>query len=90
MSKVFDDIATRLEEEDDTFVCVFVDEIETIAARRERVLGGNEPFDAARAVNALLTGLDTLRTHPNVVILCTSNLVTALVNPRSSDSSINS
>lgn len=79
VSKVFDNIATLLEEEEDTFVCVFVDEIETIAARRERVLSGNEPFDAVRAVNALLTGLDRLRNYPNVVIICTSNLVTALV-----------
>ncbi|RMJ28650.1 hypothetical protein PHISP_00507 [Aspergillus sp. HF37] len=77
VGKMFDNIETLLEE-DDTFVCVFIDEIETLAARRERSLSGNEPFDAVRAVNALLTGLDKLRQHPNVVFICTSNLVTAL------------
>lgn len=79
VGKLFENIALSLEEEEDTFVCVFVDEIETIAARRERALNGNEPFDAIRAVNALLTGLDKLRSYPNVVTICTSNLVTALV-----------
>lgn len=81
VGKMFDNIETLLEEED-TFVCVFIDEIETLAARRERSLSGNEPFDAVRAVNALLTGLDKLRQHPNVVVLCTSNLVTALARIR--------
>jgi len=79
VGKLFENIALSLEEEEDTFVCVFVDEIETIAARRERALNGNEPFDAIRAVNALLTGLDKLRSYPNVVTICTSNLVNALV-----------
>ncbi|EAW08510.1 putative pachytene checkpoint component Pch2 [Aspergillus clavatus NRRL 1] len=78
VSKAIENIELLLEEEEDTFVCVFVDEIETLAARRERVLSGNEPFDAVRAVNALLTGLDRLKQHHNVVIICTSNLVTAL------------
>ncbi|OGM45738.1 cytochrome c1 [Aspergillus bombycis] len=78
VSKTFENIESLLEEEEDTFVCVIIDEIETLAARRERALGGNEPFDAVRAVNALLTGLDRLKTHDNVVVVCTSNLVTAL------------
>lgn len=79
MSRVFDNIDVLLEEDEDTFVCVFIDEVETLAAPRERSLNSNEPFDAIRAVNALLTGLDKLRQHPNVVAICTSNLVTALV-----------
>lgn len=84
VAKAFENIEALLEEEDDTFVCVFVDEVETLAARRDRALSGNEPFDAVRAVNALLTGLDRLRCHPNVVTLCTSNIVTALVSDSSS------
>ncbi|KAB8212494.1 cytochrome C1 family-domain-containing protein [Aspergillus parasiticus] len=79
VSKTFENIESMLEEEEDTFFCVIIDEIETLAARRERALGGNEPFDAVRAVNALLTGLDRLKTHANVVVICTSNLVTALL-----------
>lgn len=67
---------------------MIIDEIETLAARRERALGGNEPFDAVRAVNALLTGLDRLKTHANVVVICTSNLVTALVSIPSDQSTM--
>lgn len=77
---MFDSIEAMLDEEEDTFVCVFVDEVETLTARREQALSGNEPFDAMRAVNALLRALDRLRHHPNVVVLCTSNLITALVS----------
>ena len=69
-----------LDEEPDTLVCVFVDEVETLTARREQSLGGSDPFDAMRAVNSLLTALDRLRHHHNVVVLCTSNLITALVS----------
>lgn len=76
---MFECIESILEEEEDTFVCVFADEIETLAAKREQMLGRSEPFDGVRAVNALLTGLDRLRPHPNVIFMCTSNLVTALV-----------
>ncbi|GIK02086.1 hypothetical protein Aspvir_006129 [Aspergillus viridinutans] len=78
VSKAFESIELLLEEEEDTFVCVFVDEIETLAARRERALSSKEPFDAVRAVNALLTGLDRLKQRHNVIVICTSNLVTAL------------
>ncbi|KAL4889961.1 cytochrome C1 family-domain-containing protein [Aspergillus ambiguus] len=78
VAKAFENIEMSLEEEEDTFVCVFVDEVETLAARRDRALDGNEPFDAVRAVHALLTGLDRLRRHPNVITLCTSNIITAL------------
>ena len=78
VNNLFNGIESGLEEEEDTFFCVFVDEIETLAAKREHMLGRNEPFDAIRAVNALLTGLDRLRHYPNVIFLCTSNLVSAL------------
>lgn len=76
---MFDHIESMLEEEEDTLACVFVDEVETLTAKREQALQGNEPFDAMRAVNALLTALDRLRHRPNVVVLCTSNLIAALV-----------
>ena len=80
MSRTFENIETLLEEEEDTFFCVLIDEVETLAARRERALNSNEPFDAVRAVNALLTGLDRLKSHSNVVVVCTSNLVSALAS----------
>ncbi|KAL2380749.1 hypothetical protein RJZ90_004416 [Blastomyces dermatitidis] len=78
VARMFDNIENMLEEEPDTFVCVFIDEVETLTAKREQSVHGNEPFDAMRAVNALLTALDRLRHRPNVVVLCTSNLITAL------------
>ncbi|KAF9884643.1 hypothetical protein FE257_001396 [Aspergillus nanangensis] len=78
VAKMFENIETLLEDEEETFVCVFMDEVETLAAGRERALSGNEPFDAVRAVNALLTGLDRLRNYCNVIVVCTSNLITAL------------
>jgi hypothetical protein len=40
--------------------------------------GGSEPSDAIRAVNALLTQLDALRHHPNVMVLTTSNITEAI------------
>ncbi|PYH65415.1 putative pachytene checkpoint component Pch2 [Aspergillus vadensis CBS 113365] len=75
---IFGNIETFLQEEEDTFVCVFMDEIETLVARRDRALSSNEPFDAIRAVDAVLTGLDKLKEHSNVIVVCTSNLITAL------------
>lgn len=84
VSKIFDQFEELLEDED-ILHCIFVDEIETLAGKRGRMLAGNEPFDGVRAVNAFLTGLDRLRHHPNVLVLCTSNLVTALVGHRMLD-----
>ncbi|KAK2754226.1 hypothetical protein FQN54_007105 [Arachnomyces sp. PD_36] len=78
VSKMFENIEAMLDEEEDVFVCIFVDEVETLAAKREQALNGSEPVDAMRAVNALLTALDRIRHHPNVVVFCTSNLITAL------------
>ncbi|OJD16549.1 hypothetical protein AJ78_03286 [Emergomyces pasteurianus Ep9510] len=78
VARMFDNIENMLEDEPDTFVCVLLDEVETLTARREQSLHGNEPLDAMRAVNALLTALDRLRHRLNVVVLCTSNLITAL------------
>jgi AAA+ superfamily predicted ATPase len=78
---MFESIEAMLLEEEDTFVCVFIDEVETITARREQTIIGNEPLDAMRAVNTLLTALDRLRHHINIIVLCTSNLISALVSP---------
>ena len=59
------------------FVCVLIDEVESLTASRGASVG-NEPSDAIRVVNALLTQLDKLRAHPNVLVLCTSNLTEAI------------
>ena len=37
-------------------------------------MGGSEPSDAIRVVNALLTQIDKLARFPNVLVLTTSNI----------------
>ncbi|KMP09321.1 hypothetical protein CISG_06438 [Coccidioides immitis RMSCC 3703] len=78
VAKMFENVETLLKEEPEILMCVFIDEVETITANREQSLKGNDPPDAMRAVNSLLTALDRLRQHPNVLVLCTSNLINAL------------
>lgn len=56
-----------------SLVCVLIDEVESIAYARES-MSGQEPKDAMRVVNALLTQLDSIKESPNVLILATSNL----------------
>ncbi|TRY63539.1 hypothetical protein TCAL_03656 [Tigriopus californicus] len=57
-------------------VCVMIDEVESLAATRKA--GGNEPTDALRVVNALLTQIDQIKRLPNVLILTTSNVSGAI------------
>lgn len=59
-------------------VFVLIDEVESLTAARRAAVAGSEPSDAIRAVNAMLTHLDALRCHPNVMVLCTSNLPEAV------------
>lgn len=62
-------------------VAVLLDEVESVAMGRRFVTPGSadvssgaDPGDAVRAVNALLSGLDSLRMWPNIVVFATSNL----------------
>ncbi|KAF8426417.1 P-loop containing nucleoside triphosphate hydrolase protein [Tirmania nivea] len=64
VGRLFDNISTMLEDED-LFVFVLIDEVESLASARE-VMSGNEPIDSLRVVNALLTALDKLRYRKNV------------------------
>ncbi|XP_062126425.1 pachytene checkpoint protein 2 homolog [Drosophila sulfurigaster albostrigata] len=54
-------------------VCVLIDEVESLAYARS-AMSSNEPRDAMRVVNAMLTQLDEIKLSPNVLILATSNL----------------
>ena len=72
--KMFDHI-TELTEDEECFVCILIDEVESLTASRTSAASGNEPGDAVRVVNAVLTSLDTLRRCSNVLVLCTSNMV---------------
>ncbi|MCJ1481784.1 hypothetical protein MMC06_001943 [Schaereria dolodes] len=78
VGKMFELVESILDAEEDTFICVLIDEVESLTSARDDSLGGNDPRDALRAVNALLTALDRLRFRPNVVVLCTSNLIKAM------------
>ncbi|RNF27517.1 putative ATPase protein [Trypanosoma conorhini] len=65
-------------EKPDCLLCVLVDEVESLAAVRQSAMKGNEPSDAIRVVNALLTQLDRLQRRPNVVVFATSNITGAV------------
>ncbi|OZJ02706.1 hypothetical protein BZG36_03851 [Bifiguratus adelaidae] len=65
-------------EDDNAFVCVLIDEVESLTSARKAALAGTEPSDAIRVVNALLTQIDKLKSRPNVLILATSNITQAI------------
>lgn len=71
-SKIHEIIETK-----SSFVCVLIDEIESIAFARTNI-SNNEPSDSIRVVNAVLTQLDQIRKHSNVLILSTSNLTSTI------------
>jgi AAA+ superfamily predicted ATPase len=58
---------------------VLLDEIETLAAAREKLSLEANPIDVHRATDATLTGMDNLtREHKNIVLIGTSNFPKAL------------
>lgn len=77
VQRMFDQIWNMVEDEH-AFVCVLIDEVESLAAARKAALSGNEPTDSIRVVNALLTQIDRLKTRKNVLILTTSNMTEAI------------
>jgi len=68
----------ELVDEPGTLVCVLIDEVESLTSARASAMGGSEPSDAVRVVNAMLTQLDRLKRNPNVLTLCTTNLSSAI------------
>lgn len=63
------------QEHPDRFICVLIDEVESIASSRQDVMKRAESQDSLRATNALLTGLDRTRSYTNLIFLCTSNML---------------
>uniref|UniRef100_H2QQK7 Pachytene checkpoint protein 2 homolog n=1 Tax=Pan troglodytes TaxID=9598 RepID=H2QQK7_PANTR len=49
-------------------------QVESLTAARNACRAGTEPSDAIRVVNAVLTQIDQIKRHSNVVILTTSNI----------------
>lgn len=68
----------QIAENRDVFVLVLIDEVESLAGSRSTGMSGGEPSDALRAVNSLLTALDKLKHHKNVLVLTTSNLTDSI------------
>lgn len=48
VSKIFKKIEAILDTEEGTFVCIFIDEVESLASARQYSAGNNEPRDALR------------------------------------------
>ena len=61
-----------------SYCCTVVDEVESITSNRTSSVSSNEPGDAVRVVNAVLTSLDALKRRSNVLVLCTSNMQSAI------------
>jgi len=77
VARLFEHIQ-ELVDEPSTLVCVLIDEVESLTSARASAMGGSEPSDAVRVVNAMLTQLDRLKRNHNVLTLCTSNLSSAI------------
>ncbi|KAG6890928.1 hypothetical protein C0995_000885 [Termitomyces sp. Mi166 len=77
VQRLFNSI-TELVDEEDAFLVVLIDEVESLTAARAGAMAGTEPSDGLRVVNALLTQLDRLKHRKNVLIMSTSNLVKAI------------
>jgi len=80
-AKQVDEIFARIEQlckgDKEQFVCVLIDEVESIAGSRESSMHG-EAQDSLRATNSLLTGLDRAGKHSNLIFLCTTNMLVSL------------
>ncbi|VDK48496.1 unnamed protein product [Anisakis simplex] len=77
VQKMFDHIE-ELADDNKTLIFVLIDEVESLSMARAGALNRNEPGDAVRAVNALLTQIDRIRRFPNVLVLTTSNISKSL------------
>ncbi|KAM9724054.1 pachytene checkpoint protein 2 homolog isoform 1-T2 [Menidia menidia] len=73
VTKMFQKIQQLIDDKD-ALVFVLIDEVESLTAARSACQAGTEPSDAIRVVNSVLTQLDQIKRHSNVVILTTSNV----------------
>ncbi|AMD20819.1 HDR077Cp [Eremothecium sinecaudum] len=80
LDTLFKDIESLLQVTcaNDQFVCLLIDEVETIAFSRSSLINKNETTDAIRVVNTLLTRLDGLKKYKNFITLATSNLIDSM------------
>ena len=78
VDQIFTTITHMCQEDPERFICVLIDEVESIAFSREYSTNNGEAQDSLRATNSLLTGLDRAKGLANVIFLCTSNMPDSL------------
>jgi hypothetical protein len=81
ISKLFDRIKEMVEEEPLSLFCIMMDEVESLASSRAASStsgASSEPSDAIRAVNSILTNLDSIKQFPNIIIMTTTNITTMM------------
>lgn len=78
VDEIFRSLARLCATKSECFYFVLIDEVESIAMSREGNQQRGEPQDSLRATNALLTGFDRLKSFPNVLVLCTSNMISSI------------
>lgn len=76
--QIFTAIERMCKENPKLFICVLIDEIESLASSRLTASIRGEVQDGIRATNALLTGFDMVKSQTNLIILCTSNMIDTL------------
>jgi len=79
VNKAFDLIENMAKDASNFILCLF-DEVESILIKRSYTLSESNPVDVFRSVNTVLERLDALLEKKNVILLSTSNLVSALDN----------
>ncbi|RWS25983.1 Thyroid receptor-interacting protein 13-like protein, partial [Leptotrombidium deliense] len=75
--KLFNEIREYVSNSEN-LVFVLIDEVESLVHTRQMLMSGNDPSDAMRVVNAVLTEIDKIKNYTNVVILTTSNITGAI------------
>lgn len=80
LENIFKDVEILLKENEskNKFICLLIDEMETIAFSRSKLIDKNETTDAIRVVNTLLTKLDQLKKYKNLLVIGTSNLTDSM------------
>ncbi|PQE03986.1 pachytene checkpoint component pch2 protein [Rutstroemia sp. NJR-2017a BVV2] len=75
VDELFTKIKIMCESDTKRIIFVLIDEVESIAGSRHKGIADGESQDSLRATNALITGFDRVKRCPNIVFLCTSNMV---------------
>lgn len=78
VDEIFTSIERMCKDDPERFICVLIDEVESIANSRESGAWLGETQETLRATNALLTGLDRVKYNSNIILLCTSNMFDSL------------